>query len=96
MATTMNVTKVKIRLNENDTMKNVKAYATVILNDALRICGLKVINGVNGLFVSYPSFKRPSGEYYELVSPVNSNEKKLIQEQVLNSFHTEMIAHTTT
>ena len=90
----VNVTRVMIRLNGSNDDSKTKAYATVILNDILRVSGIKVIDGSNGLFVSFPRFKLSSGEYRDLVSPVDKENRNYIQEQILNSFHTEMIAKT--
>jgi stage V sporulation protein G len=90
----MNVTRVKIRINGKETETKVKAYATVVLNDCFRISGIKVIDGQNGLFISFPRFQLANGQYQDLVSPVDKEGRKYIQEQVLNSFHSEIIAQT--
>ena len=90
----VNVTSVMIRLNGKEENNKTKAYATVVLNDLVRVSGIKVIDGSHGLFVSFPRIKLSSGEYRDLVSPVDQESRKYIQEQVLNSFHTEMIAKT--
>ena len=47
--------------------------------------------GENGLFVSFPRVKLSSGEFRDLVSPVDKESRRYVQEQILNSFHTEMI-----
>jgi DNA-binding cell septation regulator SpoVG len=73
---------------------NTKAYATVILNDVLRVDGIRVIDGAHGLFVSFPRVKLSSGKFHDLVAPVDQENRKHVQEQILNSFHTEMIAKT--
>jgi stage V sporulation protein G len=81
-------------MNGNKDNSKVKAYASLVLNDIVRISGMRVIDGANGLFVSFPRVKLSSGEFRDLVSPVDKENRQYIQEQVLNSFHTEMIAKT--
>ena len=48
-----------------------KAVARVLLNDCLQLTGLRIYDGVNGLFVSYPNDPSHKGEdYRQLFYPV--------------------------
>ena len=40
--------------NEGPSMGHMKGLATVVLNDQLHIRGLRIMEGLNGLFVGYP------------------------------------------
>lgn len=48
--------KIKIRKINNPNSK-LKAFVSIIIDDIMEIDGFKIINGVNGLFVSVPNHK---------------------------------------
>jgi stage V sporulation protein G len=65
----------------------VKAMVAVTLNGALKLSGLRLIEGKNGLFLSYPSEKKPgTDQYFAFIHPVDRTLGDAIQEQVLESF----------
>lgn len=65
-----------------------KAIADVILNDQLILRGLRVMNGVNGLFVGYPvdPFCRDD-DYKVMYNPVTRQLKEHIENCVLEKYH---------
>ncbi len=79
---------VTVRMNEKGQSK-IRAYATVVLDRLIRIRGIKVIEGPQGLFIGYPNFKNPQGKFLEFVVPENREIRNIIQQRVLQSFADE-------
>ncbi len=62
------VTSVRVYLfKEGQSVGKTKAFATVVLNDQLQLRGLRIIDGVNGLFVGYPNDPFYKGEDYHSI-----------------------------
>lgn len=66
---------------------SIKAMATVVLNDQLQIRGLRVIDGSNGLFVSYPMDPFYKGEdFRSIVCPITRQLREHIENCVLEKY----------
>lgn len=65
----------------------VKAMATVVLNDQFMARGLQVMDGCNGLFVSYPIDPFFKGEDFRtLVAPMTRQLREHIETRVLEKY----------
>ena len=78
------VTKVNIYNTEN--LGEVKAIASIVLNDAIAINNIKIINGRNGLFIGMPSRKNSNGEFKDIVYPINAETREIIQAAILKEY----------
>lgn len=66
---------------------SVKAVATVVLNDQLLVRGLRVMDGCNGLFVSYPLDPFFKGEEFRSqVVPMTRQLREHIENCVLEKY----------
>ena len=66
---------------------HVKALAQIVLNDQLVIRGLRVMDGVNGLFVSYPLDPFVKGEDFRSVcNPITRQLREHIENCVLEKY----------
>ncbi len=65
---------------------NLKAFASLTLEDSFVVRGIKVIEGKNGLFASMPD-REWKGSYYDVCFPVTNTLREDIQKQVLNGFN---------
>jgi len=64
-----------------------KAYARVVLNEQLQLTELRVVNGVNGYFVSYPLSPRQRAEdYCSIYYPLNKELREHIEQAVLAKY----------
>ena len=62
-----------------------KAFATIVLDNAVAIHSLRVVEGKDGLFVGMPS--RKVGETFkDTAHPINAETKALIDEAVLTAY----------
>ena len=83
----MKITEIRLILKNEDKLK---AFANVTFDDALVIRGMKIISGNRGFFVSMPSKKRSDGTYQDIVHPVNSEMRQMIEEEVIQAYEREI------
>lgn len=82
----LSVTKVMVFPFQN-TIGNIRAIAQIILNDQLVIRGLRVMDGVNGLYVSYPVDPFYKGEEFKNVcNPTTKALREHIENCVLEAY----------
>ena len=72
---------------EGTAQGNVRALASIVLNDAIQIRGLRVMNGEHGLYVGFPMdpFYRGS-EFRSLCAPVTRAMREAIDVAVLGKY----------
>ena len=81
----MKVTEVKVYPAKDS--GSLKAYATVVFDNDFIVRDLKVIEGDKGLFVSMPSRRRKDGTFRDIVHPLNSNTRKMIEDAIINEYN---------
>ncbi|MDL2231976.1 SpoVG family protein [Ruminococcaceae bacterium OttesenSCG-928-L11] len=62
------------------------AFASLNINDAFAVQGLKVVNGDKGMFVSMPSTKDKNGDYKDIAFPVTADARKQVGAAVLSAY----------
>ena len=62
-----------------------RASASVNINDAFAVRGVKVMEGVNGLFVSMPAYKS-GNEYKDICFPCTKESRAAFDKAVLNAY----------
>ena len=68
-----------------DKSNHIRGVAEIVLNDQLIVRGLRVMDGVNGLFVSYPN--DPFCEDYRfIVCPITKQLLRVIEKVVLTKY----------
>ena len=65
---------------------NTKAFASVSLDDAVAIRGVRVVDGKKGLFVTMPQSKDKEGDYHDIAFPLNGDLRKEITKTVLDKY----------
>ena len=82
------VTSVKVSpFIEGESMGKILGFAEVVLNDQLCIRGLRIMDGVNGLYVAYPNDPFCRGEdYRSIVLPMKRNTREHIEYCVLEKY----------
>ncbi len=79
----MDITEIKVfPVNED----KLKAYVTIVLNDCFVVRDLKVIQGVDGLFVAMPSKRRKDGTFKDIAHPVNQATRVRMEKEILDSY----------
>ncbi len=83
------VTNVRVfPFKETSKMMYTKGMANITLNDAIVIRGLRIMDGMNGLFVAYPADPFYKGEdTRSIVAPSKDDVRAYIEAVVLNKFN---------
>jgi stage V sporulation protein G len=82
----IDVTAVQVFLLK-ERMGKTYAIARVVLNDQMQLTGLRIVDGANGLFVSYPNDPGYKGEdYRSLFYPVTRELRDHIESLVLSKY----------
>lgn len=76
-----------IRIRKIDSEGKMKAIVSVTFDDMFVVHDMKVIEGQNGLFIAMPSRKTPSGEYKDIVHPINVEAREFIQSKILEEYN---------
>jgi len=79
----MKITEVKVYPVQDS--GRLKAYATMVFDDAFIIRDLKIIEGDNGLFVSMPSRRRKDG-FRDIVHPLNSETRQNVENAIIEEY----------
>ena len=80
----MNITDVRVR--KINTEGKMKAVVSVTFDDAFVVHDVKVVEGINGIFVAMPSRKTPEGEFRDIAHPISAAAREVIQTAVLKAY----------
>jgi stage V sporulation protein G len=83
------VTSVTVRLFSSGDDK-LKAFASIVLNNAFIIKDLKVIEGNNGRFVAMPSRRGKDGVFHDIAHPLSQPVRDTIERIVLDAYEKEI------
>lgn len=91
----LEVTQVEVfPFNEAAVVGHIKGLATVVLNDQFVIRGLRVMDGMNGMFVGYPVDAFYKGdEMRSVCNPITRALRERIEDAVLEKYQAA-IAYT--
>lgn len=84
----MNITDIRVRLVTKEDSK-LKAVASFTIDNAFVVHDVKIIEGANGNFIAMPSKQAPSGEYKDIVHPLNTETREQISSAILSAYETE-------
>lgn len=74
------------RMYRFESDRPLKAFADIIVNDALLVKGIKVLEGKNGLFVSMPQEQAKDKKWYDSVRCLTQDVREQITEVVLSAY----------
>lgn len=87
----MKITDVQIRLVTTETQTGkLKASASIVIDDAVAIHDIKLIEGNEGVFMAMPSRKTPDGMFRDIAHPINSEARAQINKAVLDAYYEEI------
>lgn len=64
----------------------IKAHATIVLDDCFVISGLKIVDGCNGLFVAMPVTRKRDGQFQDLAYPLTRDFNRYLEQKVLFAY----------
>ena len=88
----MNITEVRIRLLKKDDLK-LKAVATLTIDDCFAIHDIKVIESNNEFFIAMPSKKASTGEFKDIVHPLNTETREKLSKIIIEEYHKAVAAN---
>ena len=83
--------KIDVKIGSIHPDGNVKAYASVNLNDCFAIRNVKIVDSTKGLFIAMPSYKAGNGEYKDICFPVTKEFREQLSEAVINAYQQALI-----
>ena len=86
------VTQVQVfPFKEGPSMGHLLGLASIVLNDQLQVRGLRIMDGVNGLYVAYPNDPFYKGEDFRSVcSPMTRQLREHIENCVLEKYQASL------
>jgi len=81
----MQITDVRIRLFPDD--NKLKAIASVTFDDEFVVHDIKIINGLNGMFIAMPSRKVGENEYRDVAHPLTIETRNTIKEAIFTKYY---------
>ena len=87
----LTVTQVQVfPFKEGPSLGHLKGLAQIVLNDQLVVRGLRIMEGVNGLFVSYPIDPFYKGDdFRSIVNPISRQLREHVENCVLEKYQQE-------
>lgn len=85
----MQITDIKIRKIFDDEGP-MKAVVSVTMDDQLALHDIKVIYAKDKYFIVMPSKKNPDGTYRDVVHPINSSFREILNDAVLDAYFEEL------
>lgn len=78
---------VKITCKPYNGDSKTKAFIDLKMDDTLVIKGLTLVEGKEGLFLSFPSTKEKDGKYYKSVYSLDKEWGKLLQNECVKKYN---------
>jgi len=84
----MKITDIRIRklINEG----KVKAVVSVTFDDSLAVHDIRIIEGAERVFVATPSRKTSDGTFRDIVHPINSEFRAVLEKAILEKYEEEV------
>jgi stage V sporulation protein G len=78
------ISDVQVRLVDNDRLR---AWATITLNQAFVIKGIRIIRGNQRVFVAMPSKQQKDGKYQDIAHPICKDFRDYLEQRILDVYH---------
>lgn len=80
----LEITEVKIRRILDE--PKLKALVSIVISGAIAVHDIKIIQGTDRLFVVMPSKKEPSGFFRNIIHPLNSETRVLLEDTIVSAY----------
>ncbi len=78
--------KVDVKIGSIRPEGNIRAYASINLNDCFAIRNVRVVDSSKGLFIAMPSY-RAGNEYKDICFPVTKEFREQLNNAVIDAYH---------
>lgn len=84
----MKITRVKIRkIFNSGEMNRIKAIVSVTFDDEFAVHDLKIVQGIERLFVAMPNRRFEDGCFQDIAHPTVSTMRRSLEEKVLEEYY---------
>lgn len=81
------ITDIKISKVENN--KDLKGFAMIVIDDAICIRNIRIIEGKERIFLAMPSKKDKKNVFRDFVYPINQETREYIEEMILKAYRND-------
>jgi len=64
-----------------------KAVVSIVINNAVCINDIKIVEGQFGLFIVMPSRKKANGDFKDVAHPINTETRELMQKAIIDKYN---------
>ncbi|MFV0288534.1 MAG: SpoVG family protein [Mycoplasmatales bacterium] len=82
----MEVTNITMRVVEKD---GLKAICSLNFNNLLVVHNIRLIEGKEGMFLSFPARVKGDGNFLDIVHPIDSNFRNELTTMIINKYNEE-------
>lgn len=82
----MQITDVRVRKVKQEGENKLRANCSVVFDAMFVLHEVRVVQGVNGLFVAMPRRKTTEGEYKDMAHPITAEAREAIQKAVMEAY----------
>ena len=87
----MEITDIRIRQMSQE--EKMKAVVSVTFDNCFVVHDIKIIEGMDKLFIAMPSRRTPDNEYKDIAHPINVEMRELLSERILEKYNSTLIEH---
>mgnify|MGYP000176666603 FL=1 len=82
----MKITSVGIKKVEIENSR-IKGIASILIDDSFAVHDIRIIEGEKGLFIAMPSKKTPTGDYRDIVHPINPEIRTMFEDKIIEEYN---------
>lgn len=79
-----------VRVYESKEESNLKAFASVTIDDDFVVSGFRIVEGSKGLFVSMPQNKTKDGDWIDTSFPLSKETREYVCDKVMDAYNKEL------
>lgn len=82
----MEINRINVKKIEKEGSR-MKAIVSLLIDDQIAIHDIRVIEGDQKLFVAFPSRKTATGEYKDIVHPINPEARAVFEAKIIEAYN---------
>lgn len=82
----MEIKNITMRIIENE---GLKAICSINFEDLLVVHNVRLIEGKEGMFLSFPARVKGDGNFLDIVHPINAEFRNKLTQSVINKYNEE-------
>ena len=82
----MKVTKVVVKKVDKENSR-LRGYASIVIDDSLKIRDIRIIEGEERLFIAMPSRKMAEDKFIDVVNPINTETRELFENAIIEEYN---------